>query len=546
MPREEKITFIETVTAAILIAVAFILRFLVKIDVLPYEISLIRTGIYMFLFMMWGISVKRRVLNENVRHYLISVAFLMLFWFAVRSMKYHFFANMNVQRYLWYAYYVPMIFIPLFSFFISLMLGKSEYYTLPKWTKIFYLPAAVLLLLVLTNDIHQLVFVFPQDAEIFTSADYSYDVGYYIVLLWEAGISFLSFGVMAYKCRVPHKRRIRLMPLIPIILIFIYGILYGNDIIMLFFGDMTAVFCVLIACTFEANIRCRLIQSNMGYQTIFSSCSLPVEITDSDFNVEYTSGEKMRTFDFEKCCREGSVAIDRNTVVKQKNIYNGYVFWQKDVEKLADIMELLKANKEKLSHKNEIERQNYAAEKRLNSLREKNRLYDTLKDSSQKQYYLLLKLLEEYTATENFDLQKNLLAKAAIIGAYIKRSGNLLFIGRQNGVISAMELKFAFEESLSNIRLLRTECAFFMRTDASFKTEQALQIYSFFETAIETAMDDLKALLINIRESDGRLIFNISAESNKDLGGLMPLADSYEFSVGCSSFTLRFDKEGEV
>ena len=43
MPREEKITFVETVTAAILIAVAFILRFLVKIDVLPYEISLIRT-----------------------------------------------------------------------------------------------------------------------------------------------------------------------------------------------------------------------------------------------------------------------------------------------------------------------------------------------------------------------------------------------------------------------------------------------------------------------------------------------------------------------
>jgi len=73
-----------------------------------------------------------------------------------------------------------------------------------------------------------------------------------------------------------------------------------------------------------------------------------------------------------------------------------------------------------------------------------------------------------------------------------------------------------------------------------------LQIYSFFETAIEIAMDDLKALLINIRESDERLIFNISAESNKDLGDLMPLADSYEFSIGCSSFTLRFDKEGEV
>lgn len=546
MLREERITFIETVTAAILIAAAFILRFLVKIDVLPYEVSLIRTAIYIFLFMAWGISVKRRVLNKNVRRYLVSVAFLMLFWFTVRSMKYHLFADMNVQRYLWYSYYVPMIFIPLFSLFISLMLGKSEYYTLPKWTKILYIPAAALLLLVLTNDLHQLVFVFPKNAEIFTDLDYSYDWGYYIVLLWEAAVSFLSFGIMAYKCRVPHKRKVRLMPLIPILLIFTYGILYGNDIIMFFFGDMTAVFCVLIACTFEANIRCRLIQSNMGYRTIFSSCSIPVEITDKEFHVEYTSNQRMKAFDFEKCCREGRLAIDRNTVVKQKSIYNGYVFWQEDVEKLADIMEQLKANKEKISQKNEIERQNYAAEKRLNSLREKNRLYDTLKDSNQKQYYLLLKLLEEYNATKDADLQKNLLAKAAVIGAYIKRSGNLLFIGKQNGFVSASELKFAFEESLSNIRLLGTECAFFMRTDANFQTEQALKIYSFFEMAIETAMDDLKSLLINIRERDGRLIFNISAESNKDLGGLMPLADSYEFSVGCSSFTLRFDKEGEV
>ena len=53
-----------------------------------------------------------------------------------------------------------MLLIPMLSVFVSQSLGKGEDFRLPRWTKLLYLPTLLLLLLVLTNDLHQQVFSF--------------------------------------------------------------------------------------------------------------------------------------------------------------------------------------------------------------------------------------------------------------------------------------------------------------------------------------------------------------------------------------------------
>ena len=67
-----------------------------------------------------------------------------------------------------------MLFIPLLCVFVALSLGKPENYRLPKWTSLLYIPTTLLLLLVLTNDLHQLVFVFPADAAAWLDTDHGY------------------------------------------------------------------------------------------------------------------------------------------------------------------------------------------------------------------------------------------------------------------------------------------------------------------------------------------------------------------------------------
>ena len=95
-----------------------------------------------------------RIVQTQVRRYLLAISVLMVLWILLRSIKFSI-DNMDAERWLWYFYYFPMLLIPMLSVFVSLSLGKGEDFQLPRWTKLLYFPTLLLLLLVLTNDLHQ-------------------------------------------------------------------------------------------------------------------------------------------------------------------------------------------------------------------------------------------------------------------------------------------------------------------------------------------------------------------------------------------------------
>lgn len=117
-----------------LIVCAVIFRVLGNSDICPVTCGLLRTFIYIGLYIGWGISVSKRIIHTQVRRHLVAVAFLNVFWFVIRSMKYYFVSDPGESRQLWYWYYLPMLFIPLIAVFVSMSLGKPENYRLPKWT----------------------------------------------------------------------------------------------------------------------------------------------------------------------------------------------------------------------------------------------------------------------------------------------------------------------------------------------------------------------------------------------------------------------------
>ena len=171
------------------------------------------------------ISVRNRIIQPQVRRYLTLVSALMVFWMTVRTIRYSLDECMWLMRYLWYLYYLPMLFIPLLSVFVSLSLGKPDNFRLPKWTKFLYIPTAALLLLVLTNDLHQLVFVFPEDAVVWGD-DYSYAFGYFLTVGCIVLCMITTLVTMLIKCRIPHSRTVLMLPFIPTMVVLIYGVLY--------------------------------------------------------------------------------------------------------------------------------------------------------------------------------------------------------------------------------------------------------------------------------------------------------------------------------
>ena len=147
---------------AVVVVCAIAARVISKAGIAADTMGLIRSVLYIGLYFVWGISIKKRVMQAQVQRYLTAIVGMMIFWFIVRTMKYFFVADIDAKRQLWYLYYFPMLFIPLLSFFVALSLGKTEKYRLPRRALLLCIPTVCLLLFVLTNDFHERIFRFPE------------------------------------------------------------------------------------------------------------------------------------------------------------------------------------------------------------------------------------------------------------------------------------------------------------------------------------------------------------------------------------------------
>ena len=82
--------------------------------------------IYIGLAMAWGFSISRRILHRNDRRWLLLGCAMAVLWLFLRAVKYRFFSDDTITRYLWYLYYVPQILAPLFSLFAALQRWAAE------------------------------------------------------------------------------------------------------------------------------------------------------------------------------------------------------------------------------------------------------------------------------------------------------------------------------------------------------------------------------------------------------------------------------------
>ena len=104
------------------------------------------------------------------------------------------------------------------------------------------------------------------------------------------------------------------------------------------------------------------------------------------------------------------------------------------------------------------------------------------------QIELLDQLLTKYEAQSDPEIRRSLLAKAAVIGAYIKRRGNLMFIGEKSDVTDTAELTACLDESFANLELMGVECALDIPGKNSIATRDAIRVYDFLEAVTEAAI----------------------------------------------------------
>ena len=482
-----------------LIAFAMWLRYASRHIFHSPAVSHLRSGIYVFLFSVWCYSLWIRIVQTQARRYLLAISVLMVLWILLRSIKYSI-ENTDVERWLWYFYYFPMLFIPMLSVFVSRSLGKGEDFRLPRWTKILYVPTLLLLLLVLTNDLHQQVFSFPSG--VLSDREYRYEGGYFFVMGWEALCAGFAFLSMAKNCRIPRSRRIRWLPLVPLALSLAYACAYVKKVywVWVLAGDMTVSQCLIFASILECCIQCGLIQSNLGYDELFEATSLPVQITDQAFCSQYVSVAMRGALPPNELrqMRVDTIHLGDDTLLKRHKLRRGWVFWKEDISALNQIQKELELTGDELRDTGDVLAAENAQHARWLKLTEENRLYDMMESQTARQIAMLRDLLAELRKTEDPDRARHLLGQVIIIGTYVKRRSNLIFVGVQRGAISVQELRLCLNESSENISVYGADCKTIVKGEGQLTVEQATQVYDLFEAVVETELESLRALLVSI------------------------------------------------
>lgn len=483
-------------------------------------LSIVRALIYIGLLAAWGISVQTRIIQTQVRRYLLMIAGLMLLWLTLRTVKYNTY-HMTAERFLWYGYYLPMLFIPVLAVLVALSLGKPENYRLPKWTHFLYLPSALLFLLVLTNDLHQLVFFFPTG--VLSTREYDYGIGYYVVLAWMVLCAAAALVIILAKCRIPQSRRYLWLPVVPFALALGYCAAYIKGVywVWLLAGDLTVSMCLIITAIFESCIQCSLIQSNTHYAELFHASTIGALITDRDFSVA-CAAENARSVDSQTlmAAAESPVVTADGIRISEAPIRWGHVFWEDDISPMLAVLKELDDTREELQSYGSILQAENAQKARRKKLEEQERLYRAMQEKAAAPAVRLSNLAKALQGVQDADAARFLLWKMTVIGAYLKRRSNLIFLADRDGMVPVSEVALCLNESMDNLRLHVRRCASRLDFEGELRLETAAALYDFFEAAIELAMDDLSGAAANVTRKEDACVLSLMLQCGTDLTSL--------------------------
>ena len=460
--------------------------------------SFFRSVIYIMLFAAWGISVCRRIIQPQVRRYLNAISALMVFWVTARTLRHLFAETPWALRHLWYLYYLPMLFIPLLALFVALSLGKPDNFRLPKWTALLYIPTAALLLLVLTNDLHQLVFRFPEDAVVWMN-EYRYGIVYFPVVGWMVLCALTALVIMLVKCRVPNSRKVLVLPFVPVVLSVIYGALYIFQLpwLRLIAGDVTVVFCLLIAATLESCIQCGLIQSNTHYRELFDASTVGAQITDPEYHVVLSSRAAQEVnIETLRQTQQAPVMLEGGIRLSGAPIKNGYVIWTEDVSPLIRVLNDLEEAKENLQDNKDILEEEHAVKEREAHIAEQERLYHIIQRDTAKQILLMDEMIEQAENAGSDEERRHILKKMLVIGAYLKRRSNLVFLSDKDSMLEATELELSIGESINNLETFGVTCGFISELTGLILSMNVIAMYDFFEEIAERSLERMSSILV--------------------------------------------------
>ena len=448
---------------------------------------------------LWIWQIKRKILQDTVRRNLIAAGLLMIFWMAIRTIKYDFLLSGWIAcRYIWYLYYIPMIFIPLLMFLSVLHIGLSYDSTISRRWDLLFIPSGLLVLAVLTNDLHQQAFRFIFGLEAWDEVNIVRGPVYYAVMTWMAVLFIATLVVAFARCSVAAQRRKIWIPAIPLVIGLVYTILVvtGSENLLLEMFLVPEMGCLLFASFMEILICLGFLPSNDYYGVLWNASSIGAGIIERDGTVRYRAARSVDASlqQVRDAAAEAVLLDDGNISLVSIHVKGGYGYWTRDITEINRLNREIENLGDVIAEENTmLEAENRIKEK-LMRIKEQNRLYDHISETVKPQLDTINSILDNLSQEEEeFEMT---MKYACILNSYIKRHSNLLLLQKQNGALFGSELRRAVAESMEYVKLYGIKTLFSCRDEGACDGKAALTAYEVFEGILEKTIPGASHMLV--------------------------------------------------
>lgn len=464
--------------------------------------NIIALSISLIMFSCWNVRISYKVFDRNIKKYALGIARLLIFWVTIRIIK--IFIRIN---FLWYLFYVALIFMPTLYYLCSRYLINKDK-MLNKY--IVYSISTFLLILVLTNDIHNFVFKFDYK-------DYRNYIGYFIILAWIMYLLVRSTINMLKKSKHESSMK-KFIPFLPIALGLVYTILYVLEIPSFIRAtNMTIVIGWLFVIGIESVFSLELIPNNLQYEKVFKNSYLPIAILSKKGEIVYKTNHEIKIPNTIVADIKNDNAKEiyknpnnKNQVYEVAKFQEGYSIIKKDFTYIEKLKKDLKEQNKKLKkqEKSLIKQKNL--EEKLYEIKMNNEIFDSL-DSRIKERKSKIESI-----INNMDLAtKEELEEVRYLISYCKRMSNLIVSNYNNEIYNREKIKIIFDELLEDSRFRGIYGAINIDNNIILVSTAVIEIYEIIFSIFQNVKNI--GTLINIENNKIKIIFDDKVRSLKDI-----------------------------
>ena len=464
--------------------------------------------IYIGLLLFWLLSVRQRLLPTRARSYIVLSALLMIFYLLVRVLRFRILTEVVIRRYVDYAYNIPMVLVPTLFLMTCIRINRGEEAEGRGRDRLLLIPTCVMLLLIVTNDLHQLFYhrLIPLSEFHGIVGTYTYGPLFYLMYGWMAITMVTGFVILASKTYRQNLRGLFWFAGVAVLWIGL-GLLNRLvftplDLARMYHAPEIQVFGMLGA--FEVCILSRLIPYNENNTGFFSNLGLPVWITDEAFSSVYETNLPIPAAPEQlSAALKAPVYLDEDTRLQGMKIRPGFAFWTEDESELHREGRRLAAANELLSEENDLIAVENELKARKAHLDAQNQVYDRIAAALYPKQKRIEELLE--STTPESDGFPAALAECCVLNAYCKRKSNLMLLSEDNLPRQNRELFLALQESARFLNCCGIEAAATGEEYSSLPLEAVHGLYDSFETVIEAFLPYLHRMTVSLSPLGVRL-----------------------------------------